>query len=261
MKNFNGMTVLITGASSGIGEGCAKALAKKGADIIICARRLERLKTIKDEITKASNVKVLPLYLDVRNYAEVKNAIDSLPDEWKPIDVLINNAGLSLGADKIQDAKIENFDTMIDTNIKGVYNLTHVLLPEMIKRNRGHIINIGSIAGSEIYQAGSIYCSSKAAVRAFTRATRLDAFGSDVRVTLIEPGLVTSEFQYVKHYGDKEKAKEIYEGIEPLTPEDIADVVIYSISCPPHVNIDEIVVKPVHQASTGLFDRSRLSSK
>jgi len=236
---------LITGASSGIGQETARAFAKHGMRLVLGARRLERLQELCKELEAEYGIRAAAVYMDVRDYRGLEDAIASLPEELRAVDILVNNAGLSLRADKAYEADLQNFDNMFDTNVKGVYNMTRLLLPGMMERNRGHIINLGSIAGLLPYTTGSAYCASKAAVKSFTEATRLDVHTSDVRVTLIEPGMTSTEFMSVK-FGEK---KDYYGGLECLKPENIADIIVYCAACPPHVNICELVVMPTHQAS------------
>lgn len=238
-------TALITGASSGIGTAVAYAFAEKGIDLILGARRVERLNELCEKLVSKYGIQVECVYLDVCDYEGIQKMLKNIPENMKNIDLLINNAGLSLKADKVQDADISNFDAMTDTNFKGVYNMTRLVLPGMLERNQGHIINVGSIAGLETYSTGSVYCASKAAVKVFTHATRLDVFGSDIRVTLVEPGMTSTEFMTVK-MGEK---KNYYEGVECLQPEDLANAISYCATVPSHVNICEMVVMPTHQAS------------
>lgn len=243
---------LITGASSGIGRAIARSMAEIGTNLILCARRIERIQELCDELEKEYSVKALPLQMDVRDYEGIKAVLSSVPEEMKQVDLLVNNAGLSLRADKVQNADIANFDAMTDTNFKGVYYMTNLIIPGMIERNRGHIVNIGSIAGLAAYSTGSVYCASKAAVKTFTEALRLDVHGSELRVTLIEPGMTATEFMNVKT-GDNE---DHYSGLEAMTAEDIANCVKFAVTCPPHVNVCEMVVMPTHQASaTQMYHR------
>jgi len=243
--------VLITGASSGIGRETARAFAKQGMSLILGARRVERLESFCGDLEAEFGVRAVAVYMDVRDYPALEKSIASLPKELQAVDILINNAGLSLGAAKAYEADLEKFDNMFDTNVKGVYNMTRLILPGMMERNRGHIINIGSIAGLAAYTTGSAYCASKAAVKTFTEATRLDVHTSDIRVTLIEPGMTSTEFMAVKF----DEVKDYYGGVECLQPEDVADIILYAATCPPHVNICELVVMPTHQAAAALVHR------
>jgi len=238
-------TVLITGSSSGIGKAAARAFAQRGSNLILCARRVERLRVLCEELTEEYGIAAKALYMDVSRYSSAQAALEKLPTELREVDVLVNSAGASLRADKVQDADIRNFDAMTDINFKGVYHMTRLLLPGMLQRNRGHIINVGSIAALEPYSTGSVYCATKAAVKVFTQATRLDVFGSDVRVTLVEPGMTSTEFMTVK-MGEE---KDYYAGVESLRPEDVAQCILFCATCPPHVNVTEMVVMPTHQAS------------
>jgi NADP-dependent 3-hydroxy acid dehydrogenase YdfG len=237
--------VLITGASSGIGQAAAHAFAEKGMSLVLGARRVERLEKLCEDLRKQYGVKAQAAFMDVQDYSSLEKSIASLPDDLREVDILINNAGLSLRADKVQSADMNNFNAMIDTNLKGVYNMTRLILPGMLERNRGHIINVGSVASRETYPTGSVYCASKAAVREFTYATRLDVFTSDVRVTLIEPGMTKTEFMNIKMGDDKNH----YTNVECLLPEDLANAMIYCATCPPHMNVSEMLIMPTHQAS------------
>jgi NADP-dependent 3-hydroxy acid dehydrogenase YdfG len=247
-NRFKGQTVFITGASSGIGRACAEQFATLGADLVITARREDRLKMAAKEITSRYGVKCLAIPLDVQKNEEVEAVFQKLEKDGLEIDILINNAGLALALDKLQDGKTSNWDIMIDTNIKGVLYLSRAALPGMIKRNRGHIINIGSIAGHGYYPAGNVYCATKHAVRAISHSLRLDLLGTSLRVTEIAPGAVETEFSEVR-WNDKERAKKTYEGFSPLVADDIADAVIYCATRPPHVNVSEMVIYPQAQAS------------
>lgn len=235
--------VLITGASSGIGKACAFAFAEKGASLVITARRLDRLEKIAEEIIEKFKVKVTTLQLDVRRRSEVEKVLSEIE-----VDILVNNAGLALSSDKVQEGDADNWETMIDTNIKGVLYVTKAILPGMIKRDRGHIINIGSVAGHGVYTAGNVYAATKHAVRAISKSLRLDLIGTSIRVSEVAPGAVETEFSEVR-WNDKERAKKFYQGFKPLIAEDIADAVIYCATRPHHVNVAEIVIYPQAQAS------------
>lgn len=243
-----GKTAIITGASSGIGRACAEQLASLGTNLIITARRIDRLNDVAKELSSKYKIKCTPLQLDVQNHAGVEKIFYELEKNKVVIDILINNAGLALSSDKIQDSTIENWNIMIDTNIKGLLYLTKAVLPHMIKKNCGHIINIGSVAGHWCYPAGNIYCATKHAVKAISESLRMDLFGTAIRVSEVDPGAVETEFSEVR-YKDKEKAKKLYEGYTPLTPEDVADAVIYCVTRPLHVNVSEIIIFPQAQAS------------
>ena len=241
-------TALITGATSGIGEACARKFAEGGYNLIITARRAERLAAIKKDL-EAKGVKVLTLTFDVRDAKAAEAAISSLPEEWKTIDVLINNAGLALGLEKEYEGDPEDWNTMIDTNIKGLLTMTRLIVPGMVERNEGHVINIGSVAGDAAYANGNVYCATKAAVKAITDGLRIDVAESAVRVTNLKPGLVETNFSNVRFHGDNERAAGVYKGITPLTGDDIADVAFYAASAPKHVQIAEVLILATHQAS------------
>lgn len=246
--SVKGKTVFITGASSGIGKACAEQFAKLGANLIITARRLDRLTSLSTELSSNYGVKCFPFQLDVRNNEEIEAIFQELENKKIDIDVLVNNAGLALSTDKLQEGKIHNWDLMIDTNVKGLLYITKAALPFMLKKNAGHIINIGSIAGRGSYVGGNIYCATKHAVKAISQSLRLDLFGTAIRVSEIAPGAVETEFSEVR-WNDKERAKKLYHGFKPLLPEDIADTVIYCATRPSHVNISELIVYPQAQSS------------
>lgn len=248
-KNFiKNRTVLITGASSGIGKACAEEFAKLGAHLVITARRAERLLFIQKELSEKYGIRCTAIALDVRNKEQITSLCKNLEEQKIEVEILINNAGLALSLDKLQDGKEENWDTMIDTNVKGVLYMTKAFLPSMIRKNFGHIINIGSVAGHGCYPGGNVYCATKYAVRAISQSLRIDLSGSAIRVSEIDPGAVETEFSEVR-WNDKEKAKKVYEGFTPLVAEDIADAVIYCATRPLHMNIAELVVYPQSQAS------------
>jgi 3-hydroxy acid dehydrogenase / malonic semialdehyde reductase len=250
------LTVLITGASSGIGEATAIAFAKKGAKLIITARRMDRLTKLATELTEKYNTEVLPLVMDVKKYQDVKSMIDSLPENFKHIDVLVNNAGLALSTKAIQDGDPDDWDTMIQTNINGLLYVTRSVLPSMLKKGRGHIINIGSIAGHEYYPGGNVYCATKHAVKAITKTLRIDLLGSPIRVTSVDPGAVSTEFSEVR-WKDKKKADDFYAQFTALQAADIADAVIYCAHTPPHVNVAEMIIMPTCQASANHLHRNK----
>ena len=255
MSSLKNKTVLVTGASAGIGKACAYAFAKEGANIIIGARRVERLEVIKNEIEEKYSVKVLSLKLDVTNREEVISSIASLDGDWKKIDVLVNNAGLGRGLNKLYEDNPEGWDEMIDTNVKGLLIVTKEVVKGMVERKGGHIINVGSIAGHQAYPGGSVYCATKHAVRAITESLRMETLEHNIKVSTVDPGMVETEFSDVRFYGDKEKAKNVYKGLEPLTGEDIADTVVFCASRPKHVNINEIIVMPSAQATAMVAHR------
>ncbi|CAN5610644.1 MAG: SDR family NAD(P)-dependent oxidoreductase [Gemmatimonadetes bacterium] len=248
-------TVLITGASAGIGAACARAFAAAGARLILAARRTERLEAIAEELQRAHGTETHQLALDVRELGVVTQLLAQLPPEWEAIDVLVNNAGLGRGLDPLQEGDPTEWDEMIDTNVKGLLYVTRAVLPGMIERGRGHVINLGSVAGHEVYPGGNVYAATKHAVDAITRGLRMDLLGTPVRVSTVDPGLVETEFSTVRFRGDEERAKRVYHGYQPLTPADVADAVLYCATRPPHVNIDQIILKPVAQASAMLVHR------
>lgn len=241
--------ILITGASSGIGEACAKIFAEQGAKLLLCARRKDRLDALIKQLEQNHQALCYAIQLDVRDQKAVDQAIHSLPAEWQAIDVLVNNAGLASGLTKIQDGHLEDWEKMIDTNIKGLLYMTHAVLPAMIKRNHGHVINIGSIAGHETYPMGNVYCATKHAVMALTKGFRHDLLGTPIRVSSVDPGMVETEFSIVRFKGDEARAKQFYQDMQPLVAEDIADAVCYCASRPLHVNVLDLVITPTAQAS------------
>ncbi len=247
--------VLITGATSGIGKACAYQFAANGYSLIITGRRAERLETIKADIMDEFGIKVYSLRFDIRDHKAVEEAIEQLPAAWRKIDILINNAGLAVGLSRIQDGLIEDWERMINTNIKGLLYISRQIMPLMIARQSGHIINIGSIAGKETYPFGNVYCATKHAVDSITKAMRIDMLEYGIKVTQIAPGAVETEFSNVRFKGDDAKANSIYQGFEPLHPEDIADAAYYCASLPPHVNINDLLIMPTAQASAGLIHR------
>ena len=246
---------LITGATSGIGRSCATIFAKNGHDIIITGRRIDRLEEVSKELISKYGINVLPLAFDIRNNNDVKNAISSLPDEWIKIEILINNAGLAVGLNTIHEGEIDDWERMIDTNVKGLLYISRAVLPLFVKNKKGHVINIGSIAGKEVYPFGNVYCATKHAVDAITKAMRTELVKDGVKVTQIAPGAIETEFSIVRFKGDKEKADGIYKGFKPLEPEDIADIVYYTTTLPSHVNINDLIVMPTAQASSTVFDK------
>lgn len=247
---------LITGATAGIGEATADILAANGFDVIINGRRADRLDALRARLESSYSVRVFPLICDVSDRSMVKSAMENLPADWKNIDVLVNNAGLGLGRDPIQDGKPEDWDTMIDTNIKGLLAVTHAVIPEMINRKSGHIINIGSIAGKEVYANGNVYCMTKHAVDALTKAMRIDLLPYNIKVTSIDPGNVETEFSIVRYKGDLEKAKKTYENYEPLHAKDIAEAILFAVTRPAHVCINDLVIMPTAQANTVHYNKT-----
>ncbi len=249
MEHLNNKTVFITGASSGIGKACAYAFAKEKARLIISSRTKDTIDAIAEDIRKKFNVEVFGLQLDVRNNDLIKKNISTLPSKWGDIDILINNAGLGRGTNKLYEDDIDGWEEMIDTNIKGLLYVTRAIVPKMVERKSGHVINIGSIAGHETYPGGSVYCATKHAVTAITRSLRMDVLDKGIRVSTVDPGMVETNFSVVRFYGDKEKAKNAYKGLIPLNGDDIAEAVIFCATRPPHANINEIIIMPSVQAN------------
>jgi len=243
-------TVLVTGATAGIGEAIAQIFARANNKIIITGRREDRLEKLKEKLEIDFGVQVHALCFDVQKSDQVKSAIASLPEDFRTIDILVNNAGLALGRASFDNALEEDWDTMIDTNIKGVLYVTKAIVPGMIERKSGHIVNIGSIAGKETYLGGNVYCATKHAVDSLTKAMRIDLLEHGIKVTGICPGIVETEFSEVRYKGDKEKAKLVYEGYHPLSPRDVAELVFFTATRPPHVNINDVVIVPTTQANT-----------
>jgi len=255
MVSLKNKVVFITGASSGIGRSCARAFAEQGARLILAARRRERLEELAAELKRKPGEDILLLTLDVRDQPAVERALNGLPAKWAEIDVLVNNAGLSRGLDKIHEGKLNDWEEMIDANIKGLLYVSRAVIPGLVKRDRGHVINIGSIAGYEVYPGGNVYCATKFAVRALSKGMRIDLNGTSIRVSEIAPGMVETEFSLVRFHGDKERAGKVYKGLTPLSPDDIADAAIYCATRPPHVNIESMIVMPTAQASATLASR------
>ncbi|RVT99901.1 SDR family oxidoreductase [Mucilaginibacter limnophilus] len=248
---------LITGATAGIGEACAYVFAREGYDLILTGRRLDRLEGVASAINQQYNVEVAVSQFDVRDRQAVAETLEALPSDWKQVDVLVNNAGLSQGLDPIQNGSLDDWETMIDTNIKGLLYVSRIVSGWMIKNGYGHIINLGSIAGKEVYPNGNVYCATKHAVDALNQGMRLDLLQYSIRVTGVHPGAVETEFSEVRFKGDKERAKKVYEGFEPLVAQDIAETIWFAASRPAHVNINDIVVMPTAQATaTNIFRKS-----
>lgn len=245
---------LITGATAGIGEACAHVFARERYDLILTGRRTDRLEKLSTQLKKEYNVDVKLLTFDVRERREVVSKLEALPDEWKKVNVLVNNAGLSQGLDPIQNGSYEDWDTMIDTNVKGLLYVTKVVSNWMISNGYGHIVNLGSIAGKEVYPNGNVYCASKHAVDALNKAMRIDLLPYGIKVTAVHPGAVETEFSEVRFKGDKARAKKVYDGFEPLVANDIAETIWFAVSRPAHVNINELTVMPTAQATaTNIF--------
>lgn len=242
-------TIMITGATAGFGKATAEIFAKNGYNIIITGRRKELLDELEKELKASGDIKVLSLCFDVREKNEVRKAIGNLPEEWKKIDILVNNAGLAVGLSHIQDGDTDDWDRMIDTNVKGLLYVTREVSPLMVKRNKGHIFNIGSIAGKDVYENGNAYCASKFAVGALSKSMRIDMLKNNIKVTLIAPGMAETEFSLVRFKGDEQKAKNVYKGFDALTAEDIAGVIYYCATLPEHVCINDLEITPTQQAS------------
>ena len=254
MKKENKKIAFITGCSSGIGFETARIFAENNYKVIMASRNTKPLEKLRKSFEK-KNPDLLTLKLDVTNKNDVFQAIESLPKEFKNIDILVNNAGIGLGLDKLQDGNPDEWETMIDTNIKGLLFMTRAVLPIMVKRNKGHIINIGSVAGREVYPGGNVYCATKFAVRGLTKALKVDLLGTNIKVTTIDPGMVETNFSNIRFRGDKERAKKVYEGMKPLTGRDIADAVFYCATRPPHCNILELVIMPTDQSGAVFVSR------
>ncbi len=247
--------VFITGASSGIGAASARQFAQQGAKLLLCARRIDKLNELATELAAEFGVSVHTFQLDVCQHDAVKDALNSLPPEWKDIDVLLNNAGLAAGLDNFQDGDVQDWEAMLDTNVKGLLYVTKALLPHMIARNSGHIINIGSIAGHTTYPKGAVYCATKAAVNVLSNGLRMDLYGTKIRVSTVDPGAVETDFSLVRFKGDEKRAASVYEGMTPLSANDIADAVLYCATRPAHVNISEVIIMPTDQAAATMVYR------
>ena len=251
-------TILITGATAGFGEASARLFAKNGWNLIITGRRKDRLEKLETELKSMCNIEVLSLCFDVRNLNEVQHAISSLNDKWKQIDVLLNNAGLAAGRGPIQDGVYDDWEQMIDTNIKGLLYMMREVSPLMIVRNQGHIINVSSLAGWESYGGGNVYCGTKHAVRSISRSARIDLVAHNIKVSVISPGAAETEFSLVRFKGDEEKANAVYEGYLPLQAEDVANSIYFMATQPAHVNIEEIFILPTAQATATITHRPQI---
>ena len=249
-------TVLITGASSGIGEGCARKFASQGARLILNSRSTDKLTALAEELKEKYDAECYVMPFDVCNREAAAAALNALPQEWKSIDVLSNNVGLAIGVDKEHEGSLDEWDVMIDTNIKALLSMTRLVVPGMVERGRGHIINIGSIAGDAAYPGGSVYCATKAAVKALSDGLRIDLVDTPLRVTNIKPGLVETNFSVVRFRGDKEKADNVYRGIKPLNGDDIAEVAYFAASAPEHMQVAEILVMPTYQATGTIVSKN-----
>jgi NADP-dependent 3-hydroxy acid dehydrogenase YdfG len=255
MANLTGKTVFITGASSGIGKASALAFAREGAKLLVCGRRIEPLRELAAELTATGAVDVHAFTLDVSDRAAVEQVLPALPAAWQEIDVLLNNAGLSRGLAKVYEQDPEDWQEMIDTNVLGLLHVTRAVVPGMVRRARGHVINLGSTAGHMTYANGAVYCASKAAEKAISEGLKLDLMGTPVRVTSIDPGMVETDFSKVRFRGDEEKAAKVYANITPLQPEDIAETIVWAASRPAHVNIHTILLTSIDQGNSVTFNR------
>ena len=256
MQSLQGKTVLITGASSGIGRATAKAFAAAGARLLLCARRIDLLTELTRELTALpQEPDVFAFRLDVRDHDAVEQTLGSLPDNWSAVDILVNNAGLSRGLTKLYEDDPENWEEMLDTNVKGLLYVTRSVVPGMVARGTGHVLSLGSIAGHQTYPNGAVYCASKAAELAIMDGLRLDLIGTGVRVTSIDPGMVETDFSAVRFRGDKERAAKVYQGVSPLQPEDIADTILWAATRPQHIQIQTILLTPTDQASATVLNR------
>ncbi|WP_263408295.1 SDR family NAD(P)-dependent oxidoreductase [Terriglobus tenax] len=256
MQPVRGKIVFITGASSGIGAATALTFAQQGARLLLCARRLEKLEALRDELTTAGAEAIHFFQLDVRDRTSVNDAIASLPEEWKAVDVLVNNAGLARGMEKLYENDPNDWDEMIDTNVKGLLYVTKAIVPGMVARNSGHVVNMGSTASYNTYANGGVYCASKAAEKVISEGLKIDLLGTAVRVTSIDPGMVETDFSKVRFHGDEEAAAKVYQNITPLTGEDIADAILWAVTRPAHVNIHSMVLTTIHQGNAYYLHRT-----
>jgi 3-hydroxy acid dehydrogenase/malonic semialdehyde reductase len=254
---LHGKTAFITGASSGIGKATAQAFAAAGARLLLAARRVERLVAESAGLKQAGAPDVHTLALDVTDADEVEQAVRDLPDAWKNIDILVNNAGLSRGLEKLHEGKLQDWEEMIDTNVKGLLYVSRAVIPGMVERGRGHVVNLGSTAGHMTYPGGAVYCATKAAEKSITEGMREDLLGTDIRVTTVDPGMVETEFSEVRFRGDTGRAANVYQNVTPLRPEDVADAILYAVTRPPHVNVSTILITPVAQANSLLIHRKQ----
>ena len=254
--NLRDKIVFITGASAGIGAATAMAFAAEGCKLLLAARRAGKLAEVALRARERGAQSVYSIDLDVRDYRAVQTAIDELPEEWAEIDILVNNAGLSRGLDKLYVGRIQDWEEMIDTNVKGLLYVTRAVVPGMVVRGRGHVINLGSTAGEMTYPNGAVYCATKAAERAINDGLRQDVLGTPVRVTSVDPGMVETDFSLVRFHGDAERAAKVYKGVQPLTAEDVAETIVWAASRPAHVNIARVLMTPVQQANSLLFSRN-----
>ena len=256
MVSLQNKVVFITGASSGIGRATAKAFAAEGVKLLLCARRMDRLMELVGELTAPQpDLEVYPFSLDVRDSQAVRKTLATLPDQWRPIEVLVNNAGLSRGLTKVYEDDPDNWDEMIDTNMKALLHVTHAVVPGMIERGSGHVISLGSTAGYQTYAGGAVYCATKAAEKVIMEGLRIDLIGKPVRATSIDPGMVETEFSEVRFRGDKERAAQVYANLRPLQPEDVADAIVWAATRPAHVNVHSILMTSIDQANSTVFNR------
>jgi 3-hydroxy acid dehydrogenase / malonic semialdehyde reductase len=252
---LHGKLAFITGASSGIGAACAESFARAGARLLLAARRNDRLQEMVSDLRAAGAENVHTIALDVRDKKQVQAAVDGLPSSWQAIDILINNAGLSRGLEKVYEGKVDDWEEMIDTNVKGLLYVTRAVVPGMVQRGRGHVVNLGSTAGHMTYPNGAVYCASKAAENRITEGLREDLLGTPVRVTTVDPGMVETEFSKVRFHGDEGRAAKVYQGLTPLQPDDVADAILWAVTRPAHVNIAQVLLTSVDQANSLLFNR------
>ncbi|OGT25261.1 MAG: NAD(P)-dependent oxidoreductase [Gammaproteobacteria bacterium RIFCSPLOWO2_02_FULL_42_14] len=250
--------VLITGASSGIGAACATYFARAGAKLVLCARRIDLLNQLTEKLKSEYHSDIFSFQLDVRDRNAVEKKIAAIPETFQTIDIVVNSAGLAAGLDLIQEGNVDDWDTMIDTNVKGLLYVTRAILPGMVARGTGHIVNIGSISGRNVYVKGAVYCATKYAVRALTEGLREDLLGTSIRVTSVDPGAVETNFSVARFKGDTERAKKVYQGFTPLTPDDVADAIFYCVTRPAHINIRELVLLPTDQVSVTSVARRSL---
>jgi len=255
-ESMVGKIVFITGASAGIGAACAERFAQEGAKLLLAARREDRLLAMKPKLTAAGAKDVHVIQMDVQNRVQVKSAFQSLSKEWQAVDVLVNNAGLSRGLTKLYEDAIDDWEEMIDTNVKGLLYVTRAVVPGMVERGRGHVVNLGSTAGHLAYPNGAVYCATKAAENRISEGLREDLLGTPVRVTTVDPGMVETDFSKVRFHGDEERAAKVYQGLTPLAAEDVADAIFWAVSRPAHVNIAQILVTGIDQANSLLFNRT-----
>ena len=252
---LRGKLAFITGASSGIGAACATSFAQAGARLLLAARRNDRLQEMVSDLRSAGAEDVHTVALDVRDKKQVQTVVDKLPSSWQAIDILINNAGLSRGLEKVYEGKIDDWEEMIDTNVKGLLYVTRTVVPGMVQRGAGHVVNLGSTAGHMTYPNGAVYCATKAAENRITEGLREDLLGTPVRVTTVDPGMVETEFSKVRFHGDEERAAKVYHGLTPLQAEDVADAILWAVTRPAHVNIAQVLLTSVDQANSLLFNR------